>query len=341
MTVSGDPELAQLASELPQSTGVSVRRLRLPDDALPISLLSNREMEADGIDERESAEDWGLWFATASGFDPARDVVVVERGDVVVAYAQARWTNDNDGGRNYNSMGIVAPELRGLGIGTALLAHNERRLRLVATGHDPSLEKRIDAWAYDRQADRISLLESAGYRIARYFFEMLRPTLDDIPELPMPAGIEIRPVRPEQYRQIWDADIEAFRDHWGGMDTSDASFTRHFSGPHFRPDLWRVAWDGEEVAGVVMNQILTSYNQQTGHRRGLLAGVSVRRAWRRRGLARALVADSLRSFRDAGMTEAVLGVDAENPTGALGVYEATGFIVDKRGRNYRKPLLEA
>jgi len=228
-----------------------------------------------------------------------------------------------------------------LGIGTALLAHNERRLRLVAAGHDPSLEKRIDAWAYDRQADRICLLESADYRIARYFFEMLRPTLDDIPELPMPAGIEIRSVRPEQYRQIWDADIEAFRDHWGGMDTSDASFTRHFSGPHFRPDLWRVAWDGEEVAGVVMNQILTSYNQATGNRRGLLAGVSVRRAWRRRGLARALVADSLRGFCDSGMTEAVLGVDAENPTGALGVYEATGFVVDKRGRNYSKPLLEA
>jgi ribosomal protein S18 acetylase RimI-like enzyme len=34
----------------------------------------------------------------------------------------------------------------------------------------------------------------------------------------------------------------------------------------------------------------------------------------------------------------VLGVDAENPTGALGVYEATGFHVDKRGRTFRKPL---
>ena len=98
-----------------------------------------------------------------------------------------------------------------------------------------------------------------------------------------------------------------------------------------------MAWDGDEVAGVVMNRVLTTFNEQTGERRGLLAGVSVRRPWRRRGLARALVAESLRALRDAGMTSAVLGVDADNPTGALGVYEDNGFVVHRRGMNYRRP----
>ena len=59
--------------------------------------------------------------------------------------------------------------------------------------------------------------------------------------------------------------------------------------------------------------------------------MSVRRPWRRRGLARALVAESLRALRDAGMTSAVLGVDADNPTGALGVYEDNGFVHRRGG----------
>jgi mycothiol synthase len=337
MSVVADPELGRLASELPDIDGLGVRRVRLPNDAASIAVLSNRSMQADDIEERESAEDWERWLALG-GFDPATDVVVAELSGAIVAYGQARWTDDNDGGRNYGTMGIVAPELRGRGIGEALLRHNERRLRQIAAGHDPGLEKRFESWAFESETLRISLLESAGYAAVRYFFDMLRPTLDEVPDLPLPSGIEIRVVRPEHHRQIWDADTEAFRDHWGGMDTSEKAFTRHFSGPNFRPDLWRIAWDGDEVAGVVMNEILTSFNQATGARRGLIAGVSVRRPWRGRGLARALVADSLRALREAGMTSAVLGVDAQNSTGALGVYEATGFRVDKTGRNYRKPL---
>jgi len=38
-----------------------------------------------------------------------------------------------------------------------------------------------------------------------------------------------------------------------------------------------------------------------------------------------------------GMTEAMLGVDAENPTGALGLYEGLGFSVDQRSSAWRLP----
>ena len=145
-------------------------------------------------------------------------------------------------------------------------------------------------------------------------------------------------MRAEHHRAVWEADKEAFADHWGGMDFSDQAFRRYFSGPDFEPDLWRVAWDGDDVAGSVANVIMREYNAQTGSRRGLLAGVSVRRAWRGRGLARALVAQSLVALRERGMREAVLGVDADNPTGALGVYEANGFVVDQRERTYRRPF---
>jgi mycothiol synthase len=341
--IETDLELEQLAAETTHLRGMTFRRLRLPDDLAGLAEMHIRAAVADGIDDRESVEDWERWFAHPSGFDPMTDTAVAELNGQIVAYVQARAQDDSDGGRNYTAGGEVDPEYRGRGLGRALLRHNirhqqaraEREAVVEGAAHR---ERRLESWAYESQARRVRLLESEGFKVVRWFFEMLRPNLDEIAELPLPAALEIRPVVQDDYRTIWAADTEAFRDHWGANDESESSFQHFFSGPDFRPELWRVAWDGDQVAGVVMNRIMTTFNQETGQRRGELAGVSVRRPWRGRGLARALVAESLRALRDDGMTSAVLGVDAENPTGALGVYEANGFEVHRKGLNLRRPL---
>ena len=52
-------------------------------------------------------------------------------------------------------------------------------------------------------------------------------------------------------RQLFEADVEAFRDHWGPHDESEASFRRWLSEPTFDPSLYVVAWDGDEIAGAV------------------------------------------------------------------------------------------
>ena len=343
--IETDRELAQLAAEAPVIPGLSFRRLRLPDDLVPLSEMHNRATAADGLEERESPEEWDTWFSHPSGFDPMVDCLVGEIDGAIVAYGQTRASDDNDGGRNYSCGGEVDIDYRGRGIGRAVLRHNLRHQRdrarreAAAMGAAAApIERRLESWAFESQPRRIRLLESEGFAVVRWFFEMLRADLNDVVPLPMPEGLEMRPVLPEHHRRIWAADIEAFRDHWGASEESEEAFERFFGGAEFRPELWRVAWDGDEVAGVVMNRIQTTFNEETGERRGLLAGVSVRRRWRRRGLARALVAESLAALRDAGMTSAVLGVDAENPTGALGVYEANGFAVHRRGMNLRRPM---
>ena len=127
--IETDRELEQLAAEAPDIPGLRFRRLRLPDDLVALSEMHNRACEADGLDERESPEEWETWFAHPSGFDPMVDCLVGEVDGRIVAYAQARAGTDNDGGRNYVAGGEVDPEYRGRGIGRAVLRHNMRHLR--------------------------------------------------------------------------------------------------------------------------------------------------------------------------------------------------------------------
>jgi mycothiol synthase len=102
---------------------------------------------------------------------------------------------------------------------------------------------------------------------------------------------------------------------------------------------WKVAWDGDQVAGMVRACIRSAENEQFGRQRGWVENISVRRPWRRRGLARALIGrHRITALRERGMTEGALGVDTENLSGALRLYESCGFVVSKREATWRKPL---
>jgi mycothiol synthase len=137
-------------------------------------------------------------------------------------------------------------------------------------------------------------------------------------------------------RRLFDADIEAFRDHWGGVDGSDEQFQRWIAESTFNPSLHVVAFDGDEIAGASVNTIYPEANAKLGVERGWLDSVFVRRPWRRRGLARALVSRSLVVLRDQGMSEGILGVDAGNETGALAVYTDNGFVTMEKFTAYRR-----
>ncbi len=86
-----------------------------------------------------------------------------------------------------------------------------------------------------------------------------------------------------------------------------------------------------------MNAVYRDENARLGIARGWLERVSVRRPWRGRGLAKALCAEAFRVLRREGATEAWLGVDGSNPTGAVTLYEGLGFVVAKGWRVYGRP----
>lgn len=318
--------------------GLQVRAYRA-GDAAAITRLTNLEHEADGVDWRGSVAEFEAWLGRANdNFTAERDVTMVAADGDPIAYGQRDWVDTTDGLREYRHGCAVHPDWRRRGIGRWLLRHNEEEARLLAAGHDTDRARFLGAWTPERAVGRVALLEREGYRPVRTFFDMLRPTMDGIEAPMLPDGLEIRPVAEADIRTLWDADVEAFRDHWGGFDGSDARYAEWRSGPYFDPSLFVVAWDGTQIAGGVINEINAAENEAFNRQRGWLASVFVRRPWRRRGLARALVLRSLEVLRDRGMTSAGLGVDSDNPNGALGLYTRTGFEVDLRSTAYRKPL---
>lgn len=322
----------------PAIPGLRFRRLRRPDDDAAISSLINAGNAADGVPRRLSATQIASWLDHPSRLDLEEDLLVAEVDGIPVAYAVGGWEQDNDGGRNYGTWGQVHPDWRRRGLGTVLLRWVEERQARVAAMHPAGVEQRLESWVNDSEAGRIALLEAHGYEIVRYDYEMERPNLDNIPDLPLPAGIELRPAREEDLRRFFETEVEVFRDHWGAIDDSEAAFEQMRADPRRDIRLWVVAWQGDEIVGQVLNRIDREANAELGLKRGWVSSVGVRGPWRRRGIARSLVAESLRVLRDAGMTMAGLGVDAENPHGALGVYESVGFAVARTGRVYRKPL---
>lgn len=301
--------------------------------------VTNAAAAADRIDEVWPEEGIRAWFSHPTDqFDPARDVVIGELDGEVVAAGRIEWVDTRDGQyREYRHFGSVDPSHRGEGIGTALLAELEGQCRVRAAEHRTDRPQVLMSFAPAGRPGE-ALLRANGYEVARWFFDMIRPTLEGIDVPPMPDGLELRPVAEDQHQTIWRANREAFRDHWGGSDESIEVMERILGDPDTDTSLWLIAWDGDEVAGGVWNEIRAEENEALGVRRGWLDSVFTRRAWRRRGLAGALIGRSLNALRERGMTSAMLGVDAANPTGALGLYETAGFEVHDRFVAVRKPM---
>jgi mycothiol synthase len=271
-------------------------------------------------------------FWNSPGFNLETDAWVVEtQAGKIVGYEEFY---DRHAHAALSGDGYVHPDYKGLGIGTSLLraltarAHEEIKLA------EPDLRVFIRNAMIAGDVSACQMHEAEGYRPIRFSWHM-EIMLAEPPRAPAwPAGIELRPyVREEHDQAVFEAHEEAFSDHWGHMPGTFEHWQHHVSGrDDLDPSLWFIAWDvrSAEIAGYS----LCRYRMGIGW----VGSLGVRRPWRKRGLARALIARSLRIQKEQGMTESALGVDSENISGATRIYEACGFRVVKKSINYRKAL---
>jgi mycothiol synthase len=210
-----------------------------------------------------------------------------------------------------------------------LLDWAEERGRTIAAGRAAVLR----ASAASDNEQLAAELDTRGFRVIRHFFTMEIDLEGEPPAPAWPEGVTVRTLRDGEEPAVYEASNEAFADHWDFHEGPYDEWRRFFvESSVFDPTLWFVAEDDGEIAGFAICR--SERRPGTGH----VNVLGVRRPWRRRGLGTALLLHAFSEFRRRGREKADLGVDAENLTGAVGLYERAGMSVAARFDSYEKAL---
>jgi mycothiol synthase len=293
---------------------------------------SNAVIGRDDFDGPESIRhEW-----ETPGVDPAQDIrlVLAPNGDLA-GYIEV-WTNAVPPARP-ELWARIDPGYQNLGIATWLMQWAEGRAleALPRVPDELRFVNRVGVYRQDEKARK--LFENMGYQHIRSLYHMLIEMDAPVPEPQFPAGITVRTYNPEADAEaVYRADTEAFRDHFGFVEKPFETWKRHWETGNVDPTLMFIAMDGSsgEIAGLNLCRPISYYDSE----RGWVGEIGVRRPWRKRGLGLALLRHSFNEFYRRGKRKVGLGVDAQNLTGALRLYESAGMHVDQAYDYYEKEL---
>jgi mycothiol synthase len=202
-------------------------------------------------------------------------------------------------------------------------------LRAKANEVGPGLPTHLFADSKNTAKNR--MYEAAGGTVIRRFYRM-GITFDDATTFEVPKlgeGVEIRGVeRTDADLRAMHAVIDvAFLDHFAHeSETFDRWLKLTAEGIASDLSLWWIATvDGQPAAALYGSELPES---------GYVDTLGTLREYRGRGLGRALLLTAFREFHRRGARKVVLGVDATNPTGALGLYESVGMKAEHEGLRY-------
>jgi len=328
-----------LLSDKPSINGLSFRNPYGEPDAGALAAVHAGRAARDDIDPLSTQENLPTGeeirvmlsqFAAAQQLDRW---LVAEVNGHVVGYGVIESWHEEDGRWVYLILGWVLPEWRGRGIGTAMLHWGEHKARRLAAVEHPGELFEFAGNASSTEPEAAALLLHEGYSVRYTDLEMSLEPSELLPEYPLPPAIDVRPALPEHIPLIAESIAESYRGEFPGnrfrsTTVEAAGQAEWYSSPVHDLALWQVAWDGDQVAGQVLPMI------ERG--RGIIDEVSVRPAWRRRGLARALLTHALRDLQSRGVAVIRLFTGAEFPTRARDLYTSLGFRVVKEFPRYRK-----
>jgi mycothiol synthase len=271
-------------------------------------------------------------------FDPELDRCVVSTpAGIIVGYSHL--VNRLAYMRN-NALVHVHPDYLGQGIGTCLTRWAEARARQFIPLAPPGSQVILGCAAVDTHQAARNVLQEQGFKLVRYFWSFkIDLATPFVPQ--WPGGIAIRhPVKGQDEERLYRAMDEVFKDHWGYTEVPFAEGFKRFrqrdieNNPHYDPTLWFVATDGGEIAGYAICREIKNQSSKKGY----VDKLGVRRPWRRRGLALALLQHSFSEFFRRGIQEVHLQVDADSLTGATRLYEKAGMHPYLKKAIYQKVL---
>jgi ribosomal protein S18 acetylase RimI-like enzyme len=315
------------------------------DDLPALVRLENASGAADGERFPETLGD-----LTSLLISPTMEL---ERMSVVVedaTGAQVGWCGlePRIGGVMWNRIhvhGSVHPAARGQGLGRTLLGWAEVRSSSVFEASDASqraLPDVLTVHANEASTGRAGLQDRSGYRLVRWYSDMLRSLAEPLPPTSLRGGDRFVGWSRERDAAFHAADVEAFGDHWGSAPWSAEAWRHEYADDDgFRPDLTvGVEHDGE-IVGYVMVASYGGIEDDDGRPVAWLARLGTRRDHRGRGIGAAAITRALGLAREAGFATAGLDVDTDSVTGALRIYERLGFYPVRRLALRAKTIREA
>ena len=287
------------------------------------AFLNGLSREQHGVDDMTTAE-VEAWF-DAPELSPEEDFLVAGAPDgTLLAYADL-----SDEGHLHRRFWIDL-RLRDEEAGRELLGRLERRASAVAA---PGALLRCVAAASDVRASRV--FEAAGFAPVRHSFRMEVGLGDRRPAPRWPQGVAVRTMEPGRgERVVYDVQNEIFQDAWEYETPSYVEWEHWNLRPgQFDPTLWFLAEEAGELAGIALCRPYASEPEL-----GWVEILGVRRPWRRRGLGQALLEHAFAELGRRGFERVGLGVDADSPTGAVGLYERAGMRVSRRQVIFEKEV---
>ncbi len=271
--------------------------------------------------------------------DLATDTLALWSGDQIVGSAVVHCHPGAVESDRVSVSGFVHPSWRRRGLGRRLVSWGASRARVLHRERNPDVAGVLHIGGNVDTPGIAELAAEFGMKPTRYFFSMECDLAQSIPAVSPPEGLVLVP-----FDARWDeatrvAHNTAFLDHWGSNPRDAEFWKRRVTGARaFRGPMSWLLLDGDAVVSYALGHEYVADTEATGIRELYVGQVGTLREYRGRGLARIVLASAFAAAKADGFERASLGVDAENPTGALGLYEKLGFVVRRKFVSYNGPM---
>ncbi len=335
--IEGLTGLGNMSANLPAE--FTARPGTMDDLTAVVDLLNTYSQHYLGIQGFTTSTQKNEW--TTPKFNPETDIrLVFNSQGGLVGYIEV-WTISNPPVHPW-VWGRVHPDFVGQGIGTYLLDWGEKRSMqaIPLCPKDARVSYRLGTVSTIEPPKH--LYQAFGLKLIRHYFRMLIEMDAPPPEPFWPSGITIRTPKEAatEIEAIYRVDNEAFKDHFGHVEQPFeqglAEFSHWFLNDENHNDisLWFLAMDGDEIVGIALCLRKDAEDETCGH----VDSLAVRRPWRRKGIGLALLQHAFGEYYRRGFRRVSLGVDAQNLSGALRLYEKAGMHVDRQFDLYEKEL---